>query len=350
MKFIKKGRASLTNPTGRFETIKKETFLEDILSKEQLEDEISSRTQIHYETVRTLINTNQSPDIPFSSSINPYRGCEHGCIYCYARPSHGYLGYSTGLDFETQIFAKTNACEALLKQIQAKAYKPQIIVLGANTDPYQPLEAKLQITKNILEILYEHRHPVHIITKSSLILRDLELLKKLSNENLLSISISLTTLDAKLASKMEPRASTPVRRLEAIQELSKNKIRVGVMTSPIILGLNDEELESLLKSAVEAGASRAHYVLLRLPFEVKDLFVDWLEEHYPERKKRILKHIQDSRGGKLYDSTWGKRFRGEGAQALLLTKRFTLSCKKLGLNQGIEKLDLTKFKKKRSHN
>lgn len=339
MKPLFRPRGAVSNPVGRFESL--ETVYED---QEVLQEQDRQQTTIRPIQIRTIINKNDSPDVPFEYSINPYKGCEHGCIYCFARPTHEYLGLSSGLDFETQVFSKPNAAEVLKKQFSKPRYKCQIIVLGANTDPYQPIERELKITRSILEIMLKFQHPVSLITKSNQVLRDLDLLKALAKNQLVHVNLSVTSLSSELARRMEPRASQPQRRLEAIAELSAANVPVGVLASPMIPALNDMELEKILEAAAKAGAKWAAYILVRLPYEIKNLFSDWLEKNYPDKKKHVLNLIRETRGGKLYQNEWGKRMKGQGEYASLLQERFELVVKRLGLNQHKFELCTEKFK------
>ncbi|GAB4395068.1 MAG: PA0069 family radical SAM protein [Kiloniellaceae bacterium] len=300
-------------------------------------------TEVTWDSSRSIITRNNSPDVPFDRSINPYRGCEHGCIYCFARPSHAWLGYSPGLDFETKLLAKPEAAALLRKELARKAYKPEPIALGTNTDPYQPVERRLKITRAILEVLQETRHPFTIVTKSNLVLRDLDILAPMAREGLVRVMLSLTTLDRGLSRIMEPRAPTPQRRLEALRTLNAAGVPAGVLTAPMIPAINDAELESLLEAAVRAGARHAGYVLLRLPLEIKELFAEWLEAHFPERKAKVLNLVRDTREGGLYQAEFGLRQRGSGVYADLLRTRFKQAERRLGLNRGLPPLDVTQF-------
>lgn len=339
-----KNRGATINPEGRFEKEKREVFDDGW----DLEEEILPplETTLLKDMAKTLINYNDSPDIGFDQSINPYRGCEHGCIYCYARPSHAYMNLSPGLDFETKIFYKDNAAELLKKDLSKPSYVCKTTVLGANTDPYQPAESKLKITRSILEVLNQHNHPVAIITKGSLIERDLDIIAEMSQKRLISVAVSLTTLSTELKQKLEPRTATPKARLRVIKKLSEINVPVTVMAAPMIPMINDMELEKILQRASEAGARRAGFVLVRLPYEVKDLFKEWLKTHFPDRAEHVMSIIKQMRGGKEYDSTFGKRMRGEGEFANLLATRFHLACKRFKLNQApSESLDTTSFKR-----
>ncbi len=301
------------------------------------------RTTVFEERARSIVSRNESPDIPFESSINPYRGCEHGCVYCYARPSHAYLDLSPGLDFETKLFAKTNAVELLRATLAKPGYKASPINLGANTDPYQPIERRYAITRGILEVLLETQHPCTIITKNALIERDLDLLVPLARANLVQCFLSITTLDNRLAAKMEPRASAPHRRLAAVRALHEAGVPVSVMMAPIVPGITDCEIETLLQAVRDAGARDCHYVLMRLPHEVKELFRDWLQLHYPERAVHVMSLVNQMRGGRDNDPRFGSRMRGEGVFADLIATRFNKARAKLAFPGGRVALDTTKF-------
>jgi DNA repair photolyase len=282
--------------------------------------------------------------VPFEQSVNPYKGCEHGCVYCFARSSHAYLGLSPGLDFETRLFSKPNAPEQLARELRRPGHRVQPLALGANTDPYQPVDKRLGLTRRVLEVLVDHEHPFTVATKSDLVLRDLDLLTAMAEKRLAAVLVSLTTVDPDLARRMEPRAPTPARRLTAIRELSRAGVPVTVLASPMIPGLNDSEMEAILEASAEAGARSARYILVRLPLEVKDLFSEWLEAEYPARASRVLSLIRQTRGGKLYDSRFGARVRGEGPYAELLEKRFEVACGRLGLSDRPPPLDTTQFR------
>jgi DNA repair photolyase len=296
------------------------------------------------DATRTIIARNDSPDIGFDRSINPYRGCEHGCIYCFARPTHAYLGLSPGLDFETKLTAKFDAPALLERELRAKNYQCAVMAMGTNTDPYQPIEREHRITRGILQVLAAHKHPVGIVTKSALVARDIDILGPMAAEGLCTVLLSVTTLDGELARTMEPRASTPQKRLAAIAALARAGIPTGVMAAPMIPALNDNELEAILAAARDAGAQRANMTLLRLPLEIKDLFTEWLESHAPGKAKHVLSLIRQSRGGKLNDPNFHSRFVGSGAYAQMLEQRFRRACQKLGLNKTPLKLDTTKFR------
>jgi DNA repair photolyase len=332
----RRGRGAVTNPSGRFERF-------SIELEPTGEEPARLETTTIPEKTRGIIARNDSPDVPFDQSINPYKGCEHGCIYCFARPTHAYLGLSPGLDFETKIFTKPDAAKLLRAELARPGYRCDALALGANTDPYQPTERELGITRSILEVLREHRHPVSIITKSALVMRDADLLAEMAKENLASVNFSITTLEPGLARTMEPRAAAPARRLAAMRALHEAGVPVGVLASPMIPALNDAELERILEAATAAGAQWANYILVRLPHEVKELFTAWLEAHFPQRAAHILALIRDTRGGKLYEPEFGTRMRGTGPYAALLRKRFEIACRRLGLNRERRVLDTSKF-------
>jgi len=331
-------RGALTNPEGRFETYTTRTEDDGWWREEDLPP---LRTTVSEDSTRTIIARNDSPDIGFDRSINPYRGCEHGCVYCYARPSHNFLGLSAGADFETKLFAKPQAGRLLEAELRKKGYSPAPIGLGTNTDPYQPVERKLGIMRQILEVLSDFNHPLTIVTKSALILRDLDILAPMAAKGLVTVGISVTTLDSDLARRLEPRASVPAKRLAAIEGLAAAGVPVRVMVSPLIPALTDHELESILSAAAEKGATKASWILLRLPYDIKDLFEEWLEHHRPERAAHILSLIRQARGGKLNDPEFGKRFRGEGPYVQMIGQRFAVACKKLGLNQARSGFDMS---------
>lgn len=342
-----KGRAAATNISGRYE---KETRVNcdenwDFDKEQDYNGELRHplRTSITEEACQSIISHNQSPDLSFNLSINPYRGCEHGCIYCYARPSHSYHGLSPGLDFETKLFVKRDAAGTLLKEISKPRYKCETIVLGTNTDCYQPIERDHRVTRGLLETLSDCQHPVSIVTKSQLVTRDIDILKPMAEKNLANIFISITTLDRELARKMEPRATAPKKRLQTIDKLVRSKISVGVLISPIIPGLTDHELENILHAAKESGASSANYTLIRLPMEVKNLFQKWLRENTPERASRVTSLIRNTRAGRDNDPFYGSRMRGEGPLADLTANRFKLAIKRLKFDKEPRKLTTDLF-------
>ncbi len=325
----RRGRGAVTNPDGRFEPYARS--LEDD-GWDSLADLPPFKTEISFEAARRIITRNQSPDISFDRSINPYRGCEHGCVYCFARPTHSYLGLSPGLDFESKLTVKPNAAELLAKELADPKYNVRTMALGTNTDPYQPIERDHRITRGILEVLARTKHPVGIVTKSALVQRDIDLLAPMAAEGLARVAISITTLDRDLARKLEPRAPTPSKRLETVKALTDAGIPVTVMMAPVIPALNDEEIERVLDAAKAAGAKNAGYVLLRLPYEIKDLFQEWLAEHRPERAAHVMSLVKSTRGGKAYEAEWGKRMIGDGVYAWTIGRRFELACKRRGLN------------------
>jgi DNA repair photolyase len=335
----RKGRGALSNAEGRFESLRRESCVE-----RESEDVVGPlRTTVAEDRSRTVISRNSSPDVPFDQSVNAYRGCEHGCIYCYARPSHSYLGLSPGLDFESRLFYKPRVVEQLKRELQAPQYKCSVLALGTNTDPYQPIEKRFGLTRGILELCLEMRQPVTITTKSGLVERDLDVLAKLAARRLVVVSISVTTLDPDLARSMEPRAAAPARRLRAVSTLSDGGVPVHVSVAPVIPALTDHELESVMQAGAARGAEYASYTLLRLPWEVKGLFREWLQQHRPGRADHVMSLVRQSRGGRDYDSTFGQRRRGTGAFADLLANRFRLQCRRLGLNEGPMPLEAGDF-------
>ncbi len=337
-----KGRGAQANTPIRFFTETRAAFDDGWTGDDALPPPL--QTIVTEEQARSIISYNQSPDLPFERSINPYRGCEHGCIYCYARPTHAYLDLSPGLDFESRLFAKPNAAALLRKEIAKPGYVCRQIALGTNTDPYQPIERSFGITRRIIEVLWECRHPLSIVTKSSLVERDLDLLAPMARENLIEAYVSITTLDRALARRMEPRASAPQRRLETVKRLSAAGIPAGVLFAPVIPALNDAEMESIVEAASNAGARYAGYVLLRLPHEVKQLFEEWLQVHEPLKAARIMNRVRDMRGGQENDPHFGTRMRGTGIFAEVIRNRFDLVCKRHGLTRSERALDTSKFK------
>ena len=315
---------------GRFESVAREAFDDGWMPEEP--DERELKTQVTIERARSIVSHNDSPDVGFSQSINPYRGCEHGCIYCYARPSHAYLELSPGLDFETKLFAKTNAAEVLRETLAKPGYQVSPIALGANTDCYQPIERKYRITRQILEVLAECEHPVTMVTKSALIERDLDLLAPMAGKNLVKVFVSIGTLDRALARKLEPRAASPQRRLDVLKALSEHHVPCGVMVAALIPALNDKTMEHVLEAASAAGAREAAYVIMRLPNELKVLFKEWLAEHYPQRAEHVMSIVRQMRGGRDNDPRFGSRMTGTGNYAELMEKRFDIACRKYGLN------------------
>ena len=332
-RLTQKSRGATFNPEGRFESRRSEAIDDGWGS---LDEPLPPReTTVLPEAARTIITRNDSPDIPFDQSINPYRGCEHGCVYCYARPAHAYLNLSPGLDFETKLFYKPNAAELLEQELRKPGYQPSMISLGSNTDPYQPIERKLGVTRAILEVLARFRHPVGIVTKGAALMeRDLELLASMARDNLVVVGISITSLQPSLKRTLEPRAAAPATRLRVIRQLAEAGVPVMVMFSPVIPFVNDSEMERVLEAGRDAGARNASYVMLRLPHEVKDLFAQWLETHVPLKAQHVLTLVEQMRGGRLNDPRFGKRMTGEGEYAAIIQQRFKLACRRLGLNLG----------------
>lgn len=324
-----RGRSAGINPSGRFEPVSRHVFDD---GWDSLEDLPPFRTEVQVERPRTIITRNESPDISFDRSINPYRGCEHGCVYCFARPTHAFMGLSPGLDFEAKLFAKPDAARLLDRELSKDGYTPRTIAIGTNTDPYQPIEKQYRIMREILEVLEARGHPVGIVTKSALVTRDIDILARMAERGLAKVALSVTTLDRMLARTMEPRASTPTKRLEAIRQLTDAGIPTSVMVAPIIPGLTDQEMERILDSARAAGAREAGYVVLRLPLEVSPIFKDWLLRHYPDRYRHVMSLVRSMRDGKDYDSEWGKRMKGAGPYAWQIGRRFEIAAKRLGLN------------------
>ncbi|ESX04121.1 radical SAM protein [Mesorhizobium sp. LSJC268A00] len=324
-----RGRSAGINPSGRFEPVSRHVFDDGWNSLEELPP---FKTEVQVEKPRTIITRNESPDISFDRSINPYRGCEHGCVYCFARPTHSFMGLSPGLDFEAKLFAKPDAARLLDKELSKDGYQPRTIAIGTNTDPYQPIEKQYRIMREILEVLEARGHPVGIVTKSHLVTRDIDILSRMAERGLAKVALSVTTMDRMLARTMEPRASTATKRLEAIRQLSDAGIPASVMVAPIIPGLTDQEMERILDSARAAGAREAGYVILRLPLEVAPIFKDWLLRHYPDRYRHVMSLIRSMRDGKDYDSEWGKRMKGAGPYAWQIGRRFEITAKRLGLN------------------
>lgn len=336
----RRGRAAGLNKSGRYEPLSREGFDDGWASQDDLPP---LKTEVQEERARTIITRNESPDLSFDRSINPYRGCEHGCIYCFARPTHAYMGLSPGLDFETRLFAKPNAAALLERELSKPGYLPRVIAIGTNTDPYQPLERSYGLMREILDVLDRSSHPVAIVTKSALVTRDIDLLSRMAERNLVKVALSVTTLDKKLCRAMEPRASAPHKRLKAIRALSDAGIPTSVMMSPIIPALTDSEIEVLLGAAADHGAREASFILLRLPLEVSELFRDWLLRERPDRYRHVMSLIRSMRGGKDYDARWGERMRGRGPYADQIAKRFSLAAKRLGLNLRRKKLNTQDF-------
>jgi len=346
---VHRGRGALSNESSRYDSERRIRTTDGWEVGTQADaaddDELPPlRTTLTRDATRTILARNASPDIPFDRSINPYRGCEHGCIYCFARPTHAYLGLSPGLDFETRILFKPDAAALLTAELASPKYRPDVIAMGTNTDPYQPVERDLKITRQILRVLSDFNNPVGIVTKNHMVTRDIDILGDMAKRNLAEVFVSVTTLDKDLARTMEPRASAPHRRLEAIRALAAAGVPVGVMTSPMIPGLNDHEMEAILEAASDAGATRAGFIVLRLPLEIKELFEEWLRQHRPDRAERVLSLIRQIRGGALYQAEFGKRMRGEGPIADLLASRFAVAVKRLGLNRQRYRLDTARFR------
>jgi DNA repair photolyase len=337
-----KGRGSLSNSSSRYDS-EHRVIMDDGWGSLD-EEPAALKTTVGIDATRTIIARNDSPDLSFDRSINPYRGCEHGCIYCFARPTHAYLGLSPGQDFESRLFAKPTAAKLLTEELRKPSYQVRTMALGTNTDPYQPIDEKYQITRQILEVLRDFRHPVGIVTKSNRVLRDIDILSEMASMGLARVALSVTTLDRKLARSMEPRAPTPGRRIEAMRRLSEAGIPTTVMAAPMIPALNDHEIEKILETARDAGARHAGYVLLRLPLEIKDLFREWLHAREPGRASHVMSLIRSMRGGRDYDSQWGKRMKGAGPYAQMMAKRFALACERLHLNEETVELRTDLFK------
>ncbi|CAM5552679.1 hypothetical protein MAUB1S_09244 [Mycolicibacterium aubagnense] len=335
-----RGRSAGINPSGRFEPVSRHVFDD---GWESLEELPPFKTEVQVEKPRTIITRNESPDISFDRSINPYRGCEHGCVYCFARPTHAFMGLSAGLDFEAKLFAKPDAARLLDKELSKEGYQPRTIAIGTNTDPYQPIERQYRIMREVLEVLEARGHPVGIVTKSALVTRDIDILSRMAERGLAKVALSVTTMDRMLARTMEPRASTPTKRLEAIRQLSDAGIPASVMVAPIVPGLTDPEIERILDSAYAAGAREAGYVVLRLPLEVSPIFKDWLLRHYPDRYRHVMSLIRSMRDGKDYDSEWGKRMKGAGPYAWQIGRRFEIAAKRLGFNLERRQLRTDQF-------
>ena len=338
----RRGRGTLSNASGRYEPIARIAFDDGWQSLEELPP---FKTIVQADATRKIIARNESPDIGFDRSINPYRGCEHGCVYCYARPTHAFLGLSPGLDFESKLFVKPEAPQLLERELSQPGYEPRTIAIGTNTDPYQPIEKKYEIMRRILEVLERAGHPVGIVTKSALVTRDIDILSRMARRNLVRVAISVTTLDPKLARTMEPRAAAPQRRLEALRQLSDAGIPTSALVAPVIPAINDMDIERILDAVALAGVKSAGYVLLRLPLEVRDLFKEWLMANYPDRYRHVLKLIRDMRGGKDYDATFGKRMTGDGPYAWMIGRRFEAHCDKIGLNATRSRLSTEHFQK-----
>ncbi len=336
----RRGRGAQSNASGRYEPLARVAFDDGWQSFDELPP---FKTTVTFDSTRKIITRNDSPDVSFDRSINPYRGCEHGCIYCFARPTHAYLGLSPGLDFETKLLAKPDAAKLLERELSAPGYVPRTIAIGTNTDPYQPIEREHQIMRRILEVLDRCGHPVGIVTKSALVLRDLDILARMAQRDLVKVALSVTTLDTRLARVMEPRAATPPRRLQALRQLTAAGVPSSVMVAPVIPALNDAEIERILDAAAAVGVREAGYVLLRLPLEVRDLFREWLMANFPDRYRHVFKLIRESRGGKDYDSSWNTRMTGTGPVAWIIGRRFELACEKLGFNKTRMRLTTDHF-------
>jgi DNA repair photolyase len=344
----RKGRGAVSNIQGRYEVNGRESY-DDGWARDD-EDDVppAFKTQVTDEFAKSILSRNASPDVPFNVSLNPYRGCEHGCIYCFARPSHSYLGLSPGLDFESRLFAKVNAADLLRRELARPSYVPEHIAVGVNTDAYQPCERQRGITRQVLEVLSECKHPVGMITKSSLIERDIDLLAPMAAKGQACAAITITTLDPEISRTLEPRAAAPARRLRTIRRLTEAGIPVSVSVAPIIPFVTEPELEKILEAARDAGAVGAHYVVLRLPWEVNPLFQEWLQAHFPERAQRVMNRVREMRGGKDYDSDFSKRMHGEGVWADLIRQRFTKTVERLGmggLRGRFERLDVSQFRR-----
>jgi DNA repair photolyase len=337
----RRGRGAISNASGRYERESRVALDDGWGSLDEPPPPL--RTSVAIDATRTILARNESPDVGFDRSINPYRGCEHGCVYCFARPSHAWLGLSPGLDFESRLLMKPDAAKLLEKELSAPNYRPAPIGMGTNTDPYQPIEARYRITRGVLEVLSAFNHPLSIVTKGALVLRDLDLLASMAERRLVKVCVSVTTLDRRLARRMEPRAATPGRRLDAIRGLAAAGVPTGVMVAPIVPALTDAEMEAILAAAAEAGAREAGYVLLRLPLEIKDLFREWLEESEPGRAKHVISLLRSMHGGRDYTAEWRTRQKGKGPYAALIGQRFALACRKLGLNLERATLDISAF-------
>jgi DNA repair photolyase len=336
------GRGAATNVSGRFEVQSREDF-DDGWTRDEAPEPL--KTEVTLERPKSVITRNDSPDISFDRSINPYRGCEHGCFYCFARPTHAYMGLSAGLDFESRLFAKQGAAALLERELALAKYAPETIAFGTNTDPYQPIERQYRITRSLIETLHRVRHPISIVTKSNLILRDLDILSDMGRDGLVKVFLSVTTLDRQLARKMEPRAPTPEKRLEAIEALNDAGVPAGVMVAPVIPAINDAEIEAILTRAYAAGAREAGYVVLRLPLEIRDMFREWLQVHYPDKLNHAISLIQSMHGGKDYESRWSRRMAGSGPYAWMIGRRFEMAARRLGYRETPTKLRRDLFRK-----
>jgi DNA repair photolyase len=337
----RKGRGAVGNPAGRFEALSRTA--EDDGWFQEIEAE-RLRTSLEVDAARSVISRNTSPDVPFDQSVNPYRGCEHGCVYCFARPTHAYLGLSPGLDFETRLFHKPDAPERLAEELARRGYRCRPIALGINTDAYQPVERRTRLTRRLLEVCAEFRQPVSIVTKSALIERDLDLLASMADQDLVQVMVSVTTLDGGLARRLEPRAAAPARRLRTVSALHRAGVPVGVLCAPVIPVVNDAEIEAIVDAAQLAGAAAAGYVMLRLPHELKGIFREWLQHHLPLKAGHVMSVLQQMRGGRDYEAAFGTRMRGRGPFADLVAQRFALACRRHGLDRGLPPLDCTRFR------
>ncbi len=338
----RRGRGAHSNASGRYEALARVAFDD---GWQNIDDLPPFQTSVTVDATRKIITRNDSPDLSFDRSINPYRGCEHGCVYCFARPTHAFLGLSPGLDFESKLFMKPNAPDLLERELSAPGYVPKVIAIGTNTDPYQPIERRHQIMRRILEVLERAGHPVGIVTKSDLVVRDLDILARMAKRDLVKVAISVTTLDAALARTMEPRASTPARRLEALRRLADAGVPASTLVAPVIPALNDAEIERILEAVAATGVRHAGYVLLRLPLEVRDLFREWLMANFPDRYRHVFKLIRDMRGGKDYDSSFGARMTGKGPVAWMIGRRFEVACERLGFNATSVKTTTAHFRR-----
>ncbi|PCJ94367.1 MAG: radical SAM protein [Hyphomicrobiales bacterium] len=345
----KKGRAALTNASGRFERLSRHQIDDGWDGADDADSAFDApqklKTQVQVERPKRIITRNQSPDISFDRSINPYRGCEHGCSYCFARPSHAFMGLSPGQDFESRLFAKPDAAQLLEQELADPKYVPRVIALGTNTDPYQPIEKHWRITRSILEVMERTNHPVGIVTKSAMVQRDIDILARMAKKGLVKVALSVTTLDRELSRKMEPRAATPEKRLETLQALHNAGIPTAMMVAPIIPGLNDSEIEKILDAGRAVGVSQAGYVMLRLPNEVKDIFRQWLLTHYPDRYRHVMSLVKSMHGGKDYDAKWGKRMSGQGPYAWMVGRRFEKACERAGIGKRHIELRTDLFQK-----
>ena len=347
-RLLSRGRGAPENPVGRFEKLNLEAdgdALDALYGAEDLEEGITTPTQVFYDSTKSIVATNDSPDVGMEATVNPYRGCEHDCIYCYARPGHEYFGHSAGLDFETKIFAKLEGPALLRKKLSMPSWEPKVVTLSGVTDCYQPIEKKLKITRGCFEVMRDFRNPATVITKNHLVTRDIDIFREMAAFDCISINISITTLDPKLARTMEPRASQPHMRLKVVEAMAKANIPVGIMIGPVLPGLTEHEIPNILKSAADAGAQRAHYTMLRLPYGVKDLFQSWLEEHYPDRAEKVLNRIREVRGGNLNDSRFGSRMRGEGFYADQRDQMIKTYKKRYGLDKGSRPLTTKHFRR-----